>query len=544
MKLLYLFCCCFAIIAVEAQTVGLIEHQTGTLDDGYVLFAPNTSNTTYLIDKCGKAVQSWNSTYKPGQAVYLLDDGTLMRTGNANNTTFNAGGKGGVIEKMDWNGNVIWSYTISDATKCQHHDAKIMPNGNVLVIAWEKKTNTEAIALGRNPSLVPAVLWSEQILEIQPTGATTGTVVWEWHLTDHLVQDYDATKPNYNTIATNPQLVNINYNASATNSDWIHLNSIDYNPQLDQILVSNHNFDEIWIIDHSTTTNEAASHTGGNSGKGGDLLYRWGNPMAYNTGTTAHFFGQHNARWIENGLPFENQIMVFNNGLGRTGGNYSTVDIINPPVVGYQYDAALPYLPASTSWTYNSGNLNNFYAMNISGAQPLSNGNILICNGPAGIFTEIDNSGTTLWKYVNPVNASGVIAQNATPTQNSVFRCTFYPIDFIGFAGHTLSSGTIIESSNVVSSSCNLTLSNDTFLSDEIKVFPNPATDFIQIQSPRNANNLKVDFLDILGKVISCEVVVMDDNTITINTSRITKGFYFIRITDCDRMKTFKVKIN
>lgn len=544
MKLLHLLFCCFGIIAVEAQTVGLIEHQTGTLDDGYVLFAPNTSNTTYLIDKCGKAVKSWNSTYKPGQAVYLLDDGTLLRTGNANNTTFNAGGKGGIIEKMDWNGNVTWSYTISDATKCQHHDAKILPNGNVLVIAWEKKTNTEAIAIGRNPSLVPAVLWSEQILEIQPTGATTGTVVWEWHLTDHLVQDYDATKPNYNTIATNPHLVNINYNASATNSDWIHLNSIDYNPQLDQILVSNHNFDEIWIIDHSTTTSQSASHTGGNSGKGGDLLYRWGNPMAYNTGTTAQFFGQHNARWIENGLPFENQIMVFNNGLGRTGGNYSTVDIINPPVVGYQYDAALPYLPASTSWTYNSGNPNNFYAMNISGAQPLSNGNILICNGPAGIFTEIDNSGTTLWKYVNPVNATGVIAQNATPTQNSVFRCTFYPSDFIGFAGHTLSSGTIIESSNAVSSSCNLTLSNDTFLSDEIKVFPNPATDFIQIQYSQNANNLKVDFLDIPGKVISCEVVVKDDNTININTSRITEGLYFIRITDRNRMKTFKVKIN
>jgi hypothetical protein len=77
-----------------------------------------------------------------------------------------------------------------------------------------------------------------------------------WHLTDHLVQDFDATKPSYNSIATNPQLVNINYNASATNSDWIHLNSIDYNPQLDQILLSSHNFDEIWIIDHSTTTSQ------------------------------------------------------------------------------------------------------------------------------------------------------------------------------------------------------------------------------------------------------------------------------------------------
>ena len=543
MKLFLRLSCCFLMISVSAQTVGLIEHQTGTLDDGYVLFAPNTANTTYLIDKCGKAVKSWNSAYKPGQSVYLLDDGTLLRTGNANNTTFNAGGKGGIIEKMDWNGNVTWRYTLSDATQCQHHDVKIMPNGNILVIAWEKKTNAEIIALGRNPSLVPSVIWSEQILEIQPTGATTGTVVWEWHLTDHLVQDYDATKPNYNTIATNPQWVNINYNASASNSDWIHLNSIDYNPQLDQILVSNHNFDEIWIIDHSTTTSQAASHAGGNSGKGGDLLYRWGNPMAYNTGTTAQFFGQHNARWIENGFPFENQIMVFNNGLGRTGGNYSTVDIINPPVAGYQYDAALPYLPTNTSWTYNTGNPNNFYAMNISGAQPLSNGNVLICNGPTGIFTEIDQSGKTLWKYVNPVNAAGIIAQNATPSQNAVFRCTFYPIDFIGFAGHNLSSGTIIESTNAVSNSCQLTLSNNDLWADEIKIFPNPATDFIQIQNLQNAKNLNVDFVDLLGKVIACDVVFTDDNLI-INTSMITEGFYFIRINDGNRMKTFKVKIN
>ena len=56
---------------------------------------------------------------------------------------------------------------------------------------------------------------------------------------------------------------------------------------LDQIVLSNHNLSEIWIIDHSTTTLEAASHSGGNSGKGGDLLYRWGNPQAYDQGTGA-----------------------------------------------------------------------------------------------------------------------------------------------------------------------------------------------------------------------------------------------------------------
>ncbi len=176
------------------NTVGLIRNDAGALNDGYVLFAPIGSNTTYLIDKCGKQVKTWASNYKPGQSCYLLSDGSLLRPGNTNNTTFNAGGKGGIIEKIDWSGNVTWSYTISDALQCQHHDVKALPNGNILVIAWESKTNTEAIAQGRNPNLVPATVWSEQIIEIKPTGTSGGTIVWEWHLWDHLVQDFDASK--------------------------------------------------------------------------------------------------------------------------------------------------------------------------------------------------------------------------------------------------------------------------------------------------------------------------------------------------------------
>ena len=210
MKYLYILLLFSFFGKAICQTVGLSQHSAGTLDDGYVLFAPNNAYTTYLIDRCGRQVKTWNSAYKPGQSVYILPDGTLLHTGNANNTTFNAGGKGGIIEKIDWNGNVTWSYTISDATKCQHHDAKILPNGNVLVIAWEKKTNTEAIAAGRNPSLVPNTLWSEQILEIQPVGSNGGNVVWEWHLWNHLVQDYDATKSNFNGVTANPQLMNLN----------------------------------------------------------------------------------------------------------------------------------------------------------------------------------------------------------------------------------------------------------------------------------------------------------------------------------------------
>ena len=528
-------------------TVGLIQHSPGTLDDGFVLFAPTRSNTTYLIDKCGKEVKSWTSTYNPGLSCYLLSDGTLLRTGVVQSQSFNAGGHGGVIEKIDWNGNVIWTYFISDATNWQHHDVKALPNGNILVIAWESKTNTQAIAKGRNPLLVPTTLWSEQILEIQPTGATGGNIVWEWHLWDHLIQDFDNTKPDFGVINTNPQLLNINYNATAGNSDWIHLNSIDYNVALDQILVSSRVLNEIWVIDHSTSSAEAASHSGGNSGNGGDFLFRWGNPLAYNTGTSTQFFGQHNAQWIQTGLPYENQIMVFNNGNGRTGGNYSTIEIINPPVDGFNYTSSLPYLPTSTSWIYNDGNPNNFYAQLTSGCQQLSNGNVLFCNGPKGTFKEISASGTILWEYINPVSVTGILTQGTTAASNAAFRCTFYPSSYSGFNNQLFSSPTIIENSNSVSSTCTLstTIDEETLGEEAVFVYPNPAKEFINVEfSGLSDENISIEIIDVFGKVVQKENRKNENGIFNLNVRSLAAGYYLLKISSGNSVIQKKIIIS
>lgn len=530
MKNIYLLFLLVFITNSFSQTIGLIQHDNTSLDNGYVLFAPINSTTTYLIDKCGKQVTTWNSAYRPGQSVYILPDGTLLRSGKVNNSTFTAGGNGGIIEKIDWNGNVIWSYTVSDATKCQHHDIKALPNGNILIIAWELKTNTQAIAQGRNPSLVPATVWSEQIIEIQPVGATGGNVVWEWHLWDHMVQDFDNTKPNFATINSNPQLININYKASATELDWIHLNSIDYNEALDQIILSSHSFSEIWIIDHSTTTAQATSHLGGNSGKGGDILYRWGNPAAYNMGTNAtrKFWGQHDAVWIPNGFPFANQVMVFNNGNGRIGGNYSTVEIINPPVNGFIYNNFLPYSPTDYSWIYNDGNSNNYYAQNISGSQQLSNGNVLMCNGPSGTFTEVNSTGDTVWKYISPVNLSGIMTQGTTPTQNLVFRCSFYPNNYSGFTGHLLTTGNTIENSNTVSDNCSLTLADTNNFSVNLVIYPNPVKSILNIDLPVQLVSANLTLINTIGQTVYSKVI--NSNSISIDTNQFSAGLYYLKI--------------
>ena len=396
--------------------------------EGYTLFAPLNSTTTYLIDNDGNTVHSWNSSYHPGNAVYFLENGELLHTGNIGNTTFIAGGAGGMVQTIDWDGNVTWEYSYSDSTHLSHHDVEMLPNGNVLMIAWQYKTQSEAIAAGRDSSLLDdGELWPDSVIEVQPIGSDAGRIVWEWHVWDHLIQDYDSTKSNFGVVADHPERINLNY-ASNGDADWNHTNAINYNAELDQILLSVHNFSEIWIIDHSTTTEEAAGHSGGNSGMGGDLLYRWGNPQAYDAGTAdnQYLFSQHDAEWIETGNPGEGNIIIFNNGCGRPEGNYSSVEEIVPPLNAdntYNLTGGSAYGPETSLWTYTADMPTDFYARNISGQQRLANGNTLICDGPAGYFFEVTTTGETVWEY----SATG-----------SVFRVERYAPDYSGFDGTSL----------------------------------------------------------------------------------------------------------
>lgn len=434
----------YAILSFSQNRTGFVEQTTGSMQ-GYVLFAPLHSKITYLIDKCGKQVHSWKSAYHPGQSVYLLANGDLLRTANDSNKTFKGGG---IIERFDWNNKLIWSYKISDSLQCQHHDICTLPNGNILVLVWEKKTKEEAIKAGRNPNLLGSSIWSEKILELKPKGKNKAQVVWEWHVWDHVVQDHDSLKSNYGDIYKNRQLIDLNFSA-ASESDWLHFNSIAFNKELDQILVSNRNFSEIFIIDHSTSSSEAASHLGGKYGKGGDLLYRFGNSASYRAGGPKDqiLFSQHHAHWIEKGLPDEGKIMLFNNGLGRRESMYSSVGLITPPMDEKGSYGAFEnsiYLDVySENETQSAGG--SFFSPNVSSAQRLSNGNTMVCSGSTGRFCEIDPLKNTVWLYINPVTRNGIVSYDSSPGQNQVFRCTFYELSYSAFKGKKLSPGLPIE---------------------------------------------------------------------------------------------------
>ncbi len=442
-------------LSADSQTLGLFRNDSSAFV-GYTLFTPLSYKFTYLIDNKGRLVRTWHSSYPPGASCYLLEDGSLLRSARLGNSSFPGGGTGGRVERYDWDGSLQWSYQYSSTLHCQHHDIASLPNGNVLLVAWELKTRAEAVAAGRNPSwLVQNKLWPDHVVEVNPA---TDSIVWEWHVWDHLIQDYDSTKANYGDPAQHSELADINFTGPPPlrgAPDWLHVNSVAYNPDFDQVILSIHNLNEVWVIDHSTTTEEARGHTGGRFGMGGDLLYRWGNPRAYRAGDTTDrkLFGQHNAQWIGPGLPGAGHILLFNNGIDGRG--YSSVDEFIPPcdsAGNYPRPApGTPFGPAAQCWVYVATPPASLFSATMGGAQRFPNGNTLICESDLGAFFEVTRDSQIVWHYLSPATDSTRLYQGdtvpggASGKQNNTFRALRYPPDYPGLSGRNLTPGYPLE---------------------------------------------------------------------------------------------------
>ncbi len=430
-----------------SEELKLIKNTSEDTFDGYILFTPWLSKKTFLIDNNGEVVNQWKSRYLRGIPVYLLENGNLLRADTNIIKTppkfFFTGGCTGQVEMFDWAGNLIWNFVFVNFTHSLHNDIEPLPNGNILMIVWDYKRYTEAINVGMNPeSLESGGMMVDRIIEVEPTYPKGGNIVWQWSIWDHLIQDFDITKDNYGIVENHPELIDINSKGRTIKvvdasvfvtkkTDFSHINSIDYNEELDQILLSSRYLNEIYIIDHSTTIEEASDHTGGNSGKGGDILYRWGNPINYHAGNTSDqkLFLQHDAQWVKTGYPGEGQITIFNNGLGFSEQDYSSVEEIIPPVDEngvYYLEQDFAYGPEDPIWIYTAKNTSDFFSITMSGAQRMPDGNTLICSGGESKFFIVTPEKEIVWEYINmfPIPNSFF---------NYVFKTQYYEKEYLNF---------------------------------------------------------------------------------------------------------------
>ena len=358
------------------------------VQEGYVLAVVNGAQTSYLIDKKGYKVKEWNFEKRLGNDLELLDSGNLLgmfKTENINNQFGSFGGFGGVISIINPQGDSIWDYNYASDTYLSHHDVEQLPNGNILFIAWEKMDTITAQNNGLNGN---NDIYPETLIEVNPI---TNQIIWKWNSINHLIQDFNSSADNYGIINQNPQLIDINYNSSMTNGDIMHANGISYDQEKDVIYLSVNFYNEVWVIDHSTTTVEAKSNTGGNYNKGGDLIYRFGNPQAYqnNLGTRL-FYNNHYPNLIDDSKPGGGNMLVYMNGEGI---GQSTVYEFNLPE-NFQLLANTNNEP-EVAWSYTNPTLFN---PRVSGAVRLTNGNTLICEGDFG-FWEVTSDGEIAWKY-------------------------------------------------------------------------------------------------------------------------------------------------
>lgn len=507
------------------ETVGLLKHESELLQDGFTLFSPLGNSLVYLVDNCGNLINEWTFNGAPRAIPYLLENGNLLRSGSEG------------IEIRDWNNSVVWSYDLTTQLNLrQHHDIEPMPNGNILAIIREFISTEEQIALGKNPILATNELKSEKIIEFKPIGTSEIEIIWEWRFADHLIQDYDDTKSNYGDVANHPELIDFNYeDYNMVHADWIHMNGIDYNSDLDQIIMSSKSLGEIYIIDHSTTTEEASSHLEGNYNKGGDFLWRWGNPEVYRQGTEddRKLFEQHDPKWITKGYINESKITVFNNDIGATQ-TYSSINIITPVPIASGYEISdNMFNPADFFWSWNGEVINEIvFEPTRSGVIALPNGNMLFCESSKGRVTEVSPEGNILWIYRNPSTSTGIIDQFSSEDEiinqnNKLFRSEKYPSNYSGFIGKDLSSRSIIENVNSISNTCSSGLS---LIKSELNM------DVILINNP--ILNAEIEFNKPL---ISANVYIytLNGNIIFERTSfngkklqlpKISSGIYILRL--------------
>lgn len=470
--------------------------------NGYALYSEQNAQNAYLIDSEGDIVHSWSCNKNGNYSVFLKDNGNLIRQGVSAGATLKGAAYGGVIQEYDKDAKVVWEFTYSTSTYQSHHDFAVLPNGNVLLTAWELKSGTEMSAAGYASSTEK---WPTHIIEVQQAG-TSGKIIWEWHLWDHLIQDKDVGKPNFGVVADHPELMNINVTSSSRggrDGDWFHVNGIDYNKKLDQIVFSSRYMSEFFIIDHSTTTAEAATHSGGNAKKGGDFLFRYGNPSNYGaTGTKAIAAAVHDPRWIKDGRPNAGYIQFFNNEGGT--GNASVVDAIKPVMAidGYNYEFSDgTFKPTSNEWRHECLTSNTGQ----SASDRMTNGNVFV-NVSRKYMYEVDNDGKTVWQY------------SANTPKAFRYECE-HPA--------------IIE---LLNNPCNVNSVKE-LETERITLFPNPTNGIFEIDG-LTINAIKISIFNIYG-----QKVLEQNNNPSIDLSAMANGNYIVQITSGNQITTEKLSL-
>ena len=402
--------------------LGVLAYDASKSFGGYTLYTPHRGGTkTWLIDLEGNVVHEWDHNGREAFMAEMLPNGNLLRAEQGPDSPVTFGGWHGTLREYDWEGNIVWEYTVRDKDKVAHHGFDRLPNGNTALLIWERRPWDEIIEKGRDPKdptiyrdgftypdgTVLQDIWPDAIIEVTPAGE----IAWEFHVMDHVGTQQNQWDPNYHL----PYGYRPAYMAGP---DWTHWNSIRYNAKTDQYLVNSRDWGEMYIIDRKTKK----------------MVWRWGNPYAWGGGTKEQgyarsgdqiLFGSHDCNWLPNG-----NVSIFDNGTMRPSGNYSAA---------YEIERDGTFTGGKIVWQFKTRCPNSFYSAYQSSAQKLPNGNWQITSTAHGHIFEVTPEGELAWEFINPMHGDTpyCVKRDANP-YTEVHRAFRYGADSPQLKGREL----------------------------------------------------------------------------------------------------------
>jgi hypothetical protein len=227
------------------------------------------------------------------------------------------------------------------------------------------------------------------------------------------------------------------------------------------------------------------------------------------------------------------------------------------PLIGFAYDG----FPIYGAYTYTNVNGTGAITRMKSGYQ-LKN-QTTRTNGPTvnqvvGTQTFFNGYFREDYEFVaHPTDPSYLDASNGrfciTPEYPNGIYCYFATVDANHNSAYPYVVGPNFYGNVVVSTvttvpagTTTYVLANDSFNLNDTKftLYPNPASDFIAIQTDLVQSNLKVEIINELGQIVKTTEILQGSTLSIIETDTLYNGIYFVKISDGKNTKSHKVIIN
>jgi len=327
----------------EIAAVSVNAVADANLEPGFTAFGPGVEQIYgFAVDDEGEVV--WYHTDPEIRSSMLARQYKELPGGDLFSMTQTG------YEIMSPAGDVSLQYPAQgDTGRPIHHDAILLPSGNVLALSNETQTLTVP-ELGGEVKVLGDVL-----LELSPSGEE----LWRWSTFEHLDTQRFPTE------------LSKNESRSGAGFDWTHANGLFYVAADDSILVSLRS--QQWIIKISRDD--------------GQVLWRLGHEGDFELLEGQWFSAQHAPELHEDGL-----LLLYDNGNEREteGSPFSRA-------VGFSLDES-----ARTARQVFSFETEHFTGK-LGGARRLNNGNVLVCAGGVNrsdqaIISEVEfGTGKELW---------------------------------------------------------------------------------------------------------------------------------------------------